>query len=376
MAGKPKNTGFPPKRGQPPSGFSFWEIKGWLTGLDAVVLGAGLVGINAALRLKERHPSWRIVVLDRSTFGGASKRNAGFACFGSPSELLDDWKTLGAEATIDLVRMRWDGLLALRTAWGDRALGYRPCGAVEAFTDSVLMESCQAMLPELNDALEGIVGGAAFQHSPSAWGMHGLAGVIHSPFEGDLDTAQLGHVLNRALHDASIPTFSGLDVELLEPTDSGWAVCTNHGVIPTPRVLVATNAWAGDLLKVDVKPVSNRVVVSQPLPSLSLKHTVHHDKGYVYAREVDGRLLIGGGRHWACDSEEERMEFLVSWAQTHIQGAERMEVAHHWEGQLGIGEVRVPVVQQIEPGLFAGVRLGGMGVAIGTLTGRQLADLV
>ncbi|MDG1675035.1 MAG: FAD-binding oxidoreductase [Flavobacteriales bacterium] len=376
MAGKPKNTGFPPKRGQPPSGFSFWEIKGWLTGLDAVVLGAGLVGSNAALRLKERYPAWRIVVLDRSSLGGASKRNAGFACFGSPSELLDDWKTLGPVATVNLVQMRWDGLLALRSAWGDAALGYRACGAVEAFTDPALLESCRTMLPELNDALEGIVGGAAFQHSAAATGMHGLAGVIHSPFEGDLDTAQLGQVLNRALHDASIPTLFGLDVAQLERRGDGWDVCTNQGVMHTPRVLVATNAWAGELLDVDVKPVPNHVVVSQPLPDLNLKQTIHHDKGYVYAREVDGRVLIGGGRQWACESDADRLDRLVEWAQTHIKGAQSMEIAHHWVGQLGIGEVREPVVKNIEPGLFAGVRLGGMGVAIGTLTGRKLADLV
>ena len=33
-------------------------------------------------------------------------------------------------------------------------------------------------------------------------------------------------------------------------------------------------------------------------------------------------------------------------------------------------------MEEVEPGLFAGVRLGGMGVAIGTLVGRELADLV
>ena len=376
MAGKPKNTSFPPKRGQPPAGFSFWEIKGWLAGLDAVVLGAGLVGVNAALRLRECHPDWRIVVLDRSSLGGASKRNAGFGCFGSPSELLDDWQTLGSEATVNLVQMRWDGLLALRSKWGDAALGYRPCGAVEAFTDPFLLESCRAMLPELNDALEGVVGGTAFQHAPSVAGMSGLAGAIHSPFEGDLDTAQLGHVLNRALHDACIPILAGLDVEHLEPRGEGWDVCTNQGVMNTSRVLVATNAWARELLDVDVKPAPNHVVVSQPLPDFNLKHTIHHDKGYVYAREVDGRVLIGGGRHWACESDAERIDRLVEWVQTHIDGAQGMEIAHHWVGQLGIGEVREPVVKQISPGLYAGVRLGGMGVAIGTLTGRKLADLV
>ena len=39
--------------------------------------------------------------------------------------------------------------------------------------------------------------------------------------------------------------------------------------------------------------------LGQPAPpKMALPTTVHHDRGYVYAREVDGRVLIGGGRHW------------------------------------------------------------------------------
>jgi hypothetical protein len=42
---------------------------------------------------------------------------------------------------------------------------------------------------------------------------------------------------------------------------------------------------------------------------------------------------------------------------------------------LGIGRSRRPEVKTLKPGLHAGVRLGGMGVAIGTTVGRMLADL-
>ena len=47
----------------------------------------------------------------------------------------------------------------------------------------------------------------------------------------------------------------------------------------------------------------------------------------------------------------------------------------HSTGQLGIGSFRRPEVKTLKPGLHAGVRLGGMGVAIGTTVGRMLADL-
>ena len=65
--------------------------------------------------------------------------------------------------------------------------------------------------------------------------------------------------------------------------------------------------------------------------------TTHHDRGYIYAREVDRRLLIGGDGI-DCASEEERAERLVSWAQTHIHGAANMQVEHRWVGNLAWAE--------------------------------------
>jgi hypothetical protein len=37
--------------------------------------------------------------------------------------------------------------------------------------------------------------------------------------------------------------------------------------------------------------------------------------------------------------------------------------------------MRLPIVQEVKPGLYVGVRLGGMGVAIGTHIGQSMAGL-
>ena len=112
------------------------------------MVGGGIVGANAALTLASRESEWRIAVDALPLGGGGSTRNAGFTCFGSPSELLDDWRTLGPRPPWNLVRMRWKGLQALRAMWGDKALGHRASGAVEAFTDEALFEEVMDFLPE------------------------------------------------------------------------------------------------------------------------------------------------------------------------------------------------------------------------------------
>lgn len=49
------------------------------------------MGLNAAIHLKKKHPIAKVIVFERGSLpSGASSKNAGFACFGSPSELLDD----------------------------------------------------------------------------------------------------------------------------------------------------------------------------------------------------------------------------------------------------------------------------------------------
>jgi hypothetical protein len=43
---------------------------------------------------------------------------------------------------------------------------------------------------------------------------------------------------------------------------------------------------------------------------------------------------------------------------------------------MGVGDKKKPIVKQISNHVFCGIRLGGMGIAIGSLVGRELAALV
>lgn len=74
---------------------SYWEYKTWFKNVDFTVLGSGIVGLNCALKLREKFPKSKIIVLEKGFLpAGASTKNAGFACFGSMSEILEDLKPL------------------------------------------------------------------------------------------------------------------------------------------------------------------------------------------------------------------------------------------------------------------------------------------
>ena len=53
------------------------------------------------------------------------------------------------------------------------------------------------------------------------------------------------------------------------------------------------------------------------------------------------------------------------------------EVDMQWAGIMAFGTTdKMPILKKISPHIVAGVRLGGMGVAIGSLLGEQIYELV
>ncbi len=109
---------------------SYWE-KTTLRQFDLIVVGGGIVGLFTALFYSKQHPKHRVAVLERGLFPeGASTKNAGFACFGSISELENDLKNMGASQAASLVMDRYNGLHLLRKELGDDAIQYEEVGGL------------------------------------------------------------------------------------------------------------------------------------------------------------------------------------------------------------------------------------------------------
>jgi len=148
--------------------------------------------------------------------------------------------------------------------------------------------------------------------------------------------------------------------------------------------MIATNCFAFLLNISEVKPARAQVLITKPIKGLKVKGTFHLDKGYYYFRNIDERILFGGGRNLAFKAEEttelsqteliqKKLEKLLK---TTILPNTAFEVDHRWSGIMGVGNQKKAIVKQLENNVFCGVRLGGMGVAIGSLVGKELADLL
>ena len=135
---------------------SYWEQKEWLSNIDFTIVGSGIVGLCTAVFLKQRFPNSKIVVLERGILPqGASTKNAGFACFGSLSELIDDMEAHSADEVLELLKKRVEGLKLLRQLLGDDQIGYQALGGYELFLkkDLELYNSCIDQMNAINSML-------------------------------------------------------------------------------------------------------------------------------------------------------------------------------------------------------------------------------
>ena len=87
---------------------SIWEKESFFSPQDIIIIGSGFSGLWSALHIKTLHPNYKVTILERGLIPtGASTRNAGFSCFGSPSELIHDVRSRGANEMWKLVSMRY-----------------------------------------------------------------------------------------------------------------------------------------------------------------------------------------------------------------------------------------------------------------------------
>src|ERR1700729_946492 len=115
---------------------SIWEKESFYSHKDVIIVGSGFVGLWSAYYLKKNHPKLSITIVDRGVIPtGASTRNAGFACFGSVTELIADTINSGEEQMLEIVEMRYKGLKRIRKIFSKKEIGYEDLGGYELITD-------------------------------------------------------------------------------------------------------------------------------------------------------------------------------------------------------------------------------------------------
>ena len=366
--------------------FSYWEIKSWLTNIDFTIIGSGIVGLNCALQLKKTYPKANILILEKGVLpNGASTKNAGFACFGSLSEILDDLNTHTEAEVLRLINNRIKGLKLLRQTLGDQTINYQAFGGYELFTENDdLFENCLSKKDYINKLLKPMFKAEVFSLKDNIFNFKNIKNqYIFNAFEGQIDTGKMMSALLQKVQSKGIKILNNITVQSFSENQDSVKVKTNQFEFLTSKILIATNGFASQLNIQNVKPARAQVLITKPIKDLHIKGTFHLDQGYYYFRNINNRILFGGGRNLDFKTEEttelaqtkliqNKLETLLK---TTILPKTNFEIDHRWSGIMGVGKQKNTIVKQVSNNVFCGVRLGGMGIAIGSLIGKELADL-
>ncbi len=370
---------------------SIWEHRSFSGRADLLVVGAGITGLFTALHAKRQSPLLRITVVERGMHPcGASVKNAGFACFGSPGQLLHDLDEEGAATALGRVEERWRGLQELRQTLGDDAIGYAPVGGYEVFpAGDPQYVAVAGRLGELNQALRGIFGHDVFSWQDgriAALGLH-AGHLAWNALEGSVDSGMLMRALLQRVQGEGVEVRFSIGVERWEEEAEGVVLhLQGGGTLRGRRAVIATNGYTRALVPgSDILPGRGQVLLTAPVPGLRLKGTFHQDEGYYYYRDFHGRVLLGGGRHLDKAGETTTgegttpliQEALENLLHTTILPGHTVRIERRWSGIMGFRtHGGPPVVEHLSPHVVLAAGLGGIGVAVGIRVARRAAELV
>jgi glycine/D-amino acid oxidase-like deaminating enzyme len=181
---------------------------------------------------------------------------------------------------------------------------------------------------------------------------------------------------------------NGIEIKSFEKTSGGFDLSTNKPFnLSTTQLVICTNAFAKELLpEQDITPARGQVLVTSLIKKLPWKGTFHSEEGFYYFRNLNNRVLLGGARNKAFADEQTTALNTSAFIQKELErylneiilptNTEPYTIEHRWSGIMGMGAEKMPVVKQIEPGLFCALGMGGMGVAVAPIVGQKITELM
>ena len=367
---------------------SYWEKSTYLENIDFLIIGSGIVGLSTAIFLKKKNKNYKVLVIDRGYLPtGASTKNAGFTCFGSPTELFDDLQNMNELTVWDTFSNRYMGLNTLFELVQKDKIAYRECKSWDIISSKKNNDITKDFIEYINQKAFEITGVKEIYHEDklisSKFGFEGINTSYCNKLEGAIHTGKMIQELYKKAILNDVNVLFGMNAEKLDHSAQENVIETPFGEIKAKNTIIATNGFAKKWIKDDILPARAQVIITNEIPDLKIKGTFHYEKGYYYFRNVGNRLLLGGGRN--LDFKGETTEKFGSSEQIQLKLRELLknvilpkhtyEIQDSWSGIMGVGKSKSPIIKKINNNTAIGVRMGGMGVAIGAQVGKKLADL-
>jgi len=367
---------------------SVWEQSTYFAPKDLVIVGCGFVGLWTAYEAIHQNPKLNITILERGTIpSGASTRNAGFSCFGSVSELMSDIQLMGEATMLETVKMRYDGLQRIQEVFKAKEIDYNQWGGYELFEGKKGARNDESALYDISK-LESDIANLNKILAPALKTPKKNGKYLPIYTNASKDINKLGFQGIEALAFNQLEGQFGTEVKKFKSHSKGVTITTNlEAPIQTKQFLVCTNGFAKQLIpRLDVVPARGQVFVTEPIKNLKFKGCFHFDEGYYYFRNLGNRLLLGGARNadfknektYSLETSATIQKVLEDFMMQRIlpKGSKKPKIELRWSGTMGIGSIKKPIIEQVQPNVYCAVRMSGMGVAIAPIVAKKALKLM
>jgi glycine/D-amino acid oxidase-like deaminating enzyme len=335
--------------------------------VDVAIVGAGVTGCAAALRLAES--GLRVRVHDaRGVAEGASGRNGGFALRGGASRYDVARETYGPERARGLWNWTERALDRIEELAGD---ALRRPGSFRLAADA---EEREQIRGEYEAFREDGIDAEWFDDLPGALAGRFEGGILHVG-DGALQPARWVRRLAAQAAEA------GAEIREHEQVD-------DVNALDAEQVLIATDGYGHGLvpeLADTIWPTRGQVIVSEPIDRVLYDKPHYARQGFDYWQQLpDGRVLLGGFRDVSILDELTDEEVTTPRIQDSLDRflgeliGETPRISHRWAGIFGLTQDLLPLVGRVpgRDGLWVAAGYSGHGNVLGFASGELVADAI
>ena len=352
------------------------------------VIGGGFTGLNTAINLAKK--GYDVVLIESEKIGwGASGRNGGqlisgfsfsdhFEKKGTKNDVQNIWQ-LGA-ISADLVRERVSEFSI-------------DCDLKEGFID---VATNRKHMDELIDRA-GEWKESGYHHDLQLVDETEVKKYVNTDsYVGGLIDSGSGHIhpLNLCLGEAKAASELGVmiyeDTHAVEISSGSPAkVATGNGIIESDYIVIAANAYIGDLnkkLRRMVMPAASCIIATEPLSSELADKVIPSDMAVCdqntildyYRLSADKRMLFGGRFNYSGKiPSDDRIKIEIKKRMVSVfPELSEVRVDYAWSGNVAVSLKKIPQLGRIANNILYSQGYSGHGVAPTHMAAKVIADAI
>lgn len=354
--------------------------------VDVAIIGGGFTGLQAAYNLARAGIA--VTLIEAHRFGdGASGRNGGQFGTGQrawPDELEEKIGFERSKALFDLAENAKHYVLDFAR---DNQID------MEFQQGQLNVSHKRAYEKSYRDSVEAMVGRYGYEEIAFMEKAETADRLGSSHYHCGVRDTGTGHIhplkllvgLAKAAKAAGADIFEMTPAKSIRQSGGKTLIETPSGTITATQVLIATNAYIGNLEPVTaahVMPIRSFIGATAPLdqfPSIIPDKEAVADSRFVvryFRKTPDNRLLFGGREAYTADSPRDISKHIRKQISEIYPALADIEMTHAWGGSVGITLTRQPFVREVMPGVLSIGGYSGHGVMLSNYCGKLYADMV